>query len=386
MGLLENIQPNIDTTLLKNISSTPKTPAIEGFLNLCRGSYSIHEIIMLLYRKGIVVNFTELHATLKELAKHNIFKNSQQLLTQLEYKTNTKATLDNKAEIKTEEDLIKWLRKVRLFSSLSDDLLKNIVKAASLSKYSAGDFIIKKGTLGSEAFVLIDGRAGVYTSYAVDKTKPVATLGSMSVFGESAAAEGVARTADVIALEDTTVVKVNMASFVSQSETQDLKKNLRLRLMVSQVLKLHPLFKTLPTEVISLILNSCKIERMFAQKTVIQQGDLSQNFYFIMAGECLLIKDRVPEVTLKNGNYFGEMGILTKRARTASVITQSECVFLVIDSSTFMTLLANNMNLAMVMENIVAERTDIEEDTQVLNIDEDITETLSSTPDAIDLV
>lgn len=385
MGQLENIQPTVDITLLKSVGLKPKTPVLEAFLQLCNGSFAIHEIIATLYRKGLTVNFTELQAMLKEFAKHNIFKNSTLILSHIDFKALGKGGLDSKTEIKTEEDLIKWLRKVRLFSSLSDDLLKNIVKAASLSKYKAGEVIIKKGTFGKEAFVMVQGHAGVFTSS--NMTSPVATLGPMTVFGESAAAEGVARTADVVSLEDSLVVKVDMSTFVSGSKTQDLKQNLRLRLMVSQVLRQHPLLKTFPTEVVSLILNSCKIERMFGQKTVIQQGDESQNFYFIMSGECLLIKDHVPEVILKNGNYFGEMGILTKKARTASVITKTECVFLVIDSKNFMTLLANNIGLAVVMEGIVNQRAPAaDEETHTLNIDEEITDTLSNIPEAIDLV
>ena len=74
MGQLENIQPTVDTALLKSMGIKPKTPVLEAFLQLCNGSFAIHEIIATLYRKGLTVNFTELQAMLKEFAKHNIFK------------------------------------------------------------------------------------------------------------------------------------------------------------------------------------------------------------------------------------------------------------------------------------------------------------------------
>ncbi|MBY0314924.1 MAG: cyclic nucleotide-binding domain-containing protein [Bdellovibrionales bacterium] len=388
MGQLENLQLSLESNSSTSLSlAKAKSAALEGFLQLCNGSYSIHEIIMTLHRKGLPVNFTELVSTLRNLAKHNIFKNSAHILLLLDYKPGIRPGNDVKVEIKTEDDLIKWLRKVRLFSDLAEPLLKNMVKSSTLKKYKAGDLIIKKGTIGTDAFVLVNGHAGVFTGRPEDLSKPVATIGPMTVFGESAAVDGKPRTADVMSLEDSLVVRIEMSSFIKDDSIKDLKKNIRLRLMVSQVLKLHPLFKTLPAEIMSLMINSCRLERTPAQKTVIQQGDQSQNFYFIMSGECLLIKDRVPEVSLKSGHYFGEMGILTKKARTASVITKTECVLLSIDSENFMSLLANNLALAVVMEGIVQERMGItDEETDILNIDGEITQTLSTFPDAIDLV
>ncbi len=67
---------------------------------------------------------------------------------------------------------------------------------------------------------------------------------------------------------------------------------------------------------------------------VIQQGEISDNMYIIIQGEVEVSRNRegVEEIlaTLGAGECFGEMGIIEKTRRSATVKAKSECLLLAV--------------------------------------------------------
>jgi hypothetical protein len=70
-----------------------------------------------------------------------------------------------------------------------------------------------------------------------------------------------------------------------------------------------------------------------------------------------IVKDRLPEASLGVGSYFGEVGVLNKQVRTASVVTETDCTFLVLSERNFIGLLASNFVLALEIERGMNQRT-----------------------------
>jgi CRP-like cAMP-binding protein len=78
--------------------------------------------------------------------------------------------------------------------------------------YRKGQFIFRAGDLGSEMFVIHDGKAEVMRE-APEPTGSIATLEKGDFFGEMAVLEGLPRTASVRALTDLKLVRVDGATF-----------------------------------------------------------------------------------------------------------------------------------------------------------------------------
>lgn len=321
----------------------------------CRGTYSFKEIALLLYSKMTNFSFTLFYDTIKKFAHEDIFKNKDQVLAALQPQDDSKNVPITTA--RTKEELIMHLRKISLFASLPPDTLQSIANSAEQRVYKTSDPIIKKDTIGDEVYVLLSGEVGVYASfYLAVKGVPLAKLKPVSVFGESAAISGKKRTADVVATQDSLVLKFNLGKVVDKSEGKDLNKNLKVRLVFQQLVRMHPVFKSLPGDILQLLLNSCTVEKVAPHKTVVQQGEVGQNFYFILSGSVNVIKNRIPEVKLTVGTYFGEVGALQKQARTASIVTDTESVFLVLSEKNFIQLLASNLILALAIEKEIQSR------------------------------
>lgn len=73
---------------------------------------------------------------------------------------------------------------------------------------------------------------------------------------------------------------------------------------------------------------------------VIERGDDTSSLYFIVAGQVriFIAGDDGKEMTLNelgSGDYFGELALIGKTQRTASVITLSECEFRTLSKAQF---------------------------------------------------
>jgi CRP-like cAMP-binding protein len=83
--------------------------------------------------------------------------------------------------------------RVPLFKGLSKRRIRTLARASMVSVYRAGETIIKRGSAGSELFVILDGRVKVMRGGRI-----VGRLRCGDVFGEVSLLDGGPRTADVI--------------------------------------------------------------------------------------------------------------------------------------------------------------------------------------------
>ncbi len=92
------------------------------------------------------------------------------------------------------------LRKIELFQGLTrDDVLKIYAKGMTMF-VPKGQAIFHKGTVGSQMYVVLGGKIGVY-----DKNRCIAELKTGDMFGEMALVTKEPRSADVGALENSEV-------------------------------------------------------------------------------------------------------------------------------------------------------------------------------------
>ena len=93
-----------------------------------------------------------------------------------------------------------------LFGELSESQLETVTEAGSQRVFPAGQSIVHEGDTGARAFwIILQGSVEVRTGGTV-----LATLGKGEYFGEMALVSGkdAPRSADVVALEDTTVLQL----------------------------------------------------------------------------------------------------------------------------------------------------------------------------------
>ena len=106
------------------------------------------------------------------------------------------------------------LRKIPLFSRLSQRQLNTVAKYADVVERRKGAVLAKQGTQGMEAILIVDGRARVEGD-----GKAIAELGPGDVVGEMSVIDGKPRSATVIAATRMNLLVLHRRDFVSLLET-----------------------------------------------------------------------------------------------------------------------------------------------------------------------
>jgi CRP-like cAMP-binding protein len=109
---------------------------------------------------------------------------------------------------------IDLLKKIHLFSNLSNRQLIEIAKHAQSVSVKAGEVLAKQGSKGWEFFFIIEGKAQVQKD-----GKAIRKLTSGDFLGEIALIDQETRTATVIADTDMTLLVVDSRSFGHLLET-----------------------------------------------------------------------------------------------------------------------------------------------------------------------
>lgn len=108
-----------------------------------------------------------------------------------------------------------------------------------------------------------------------------------------------------------------------------------LRVTDVSILRDVPLFKDLDDSYLKDISEMFITARVPANRTIIEQGDEGYRFYIIIRGKVAVTvtdddENTLHVATLVDGDYFGEIALIANIPTTASVVTMTPCIFLIL--------------------------------------------------------
>ncbi len=129
----------------------------------------------------------------------------------------------------------------------------------------------------------------------------------------------------------------------------------------SAILTKIDIFSTLPHGDLQRLRNLLRTRTCACGETVIHQGDFGDSLYIISRGEVEVSVRNEEEAEsviarLKEGDFFGEMALLTGSPRSASVNVSKDALFLVLLKNDFDHLLQEHPHLAILFSKLLAER------------------------------
>ncbi len=116
-----------------------------------------------------------------------------------------------------------------------------------------------------------------------------------------------------------------------------------------------PLFAGLDAARIAEIARLLKREIVPAKYAVVRRGEPADAMFFIMAGEVEVDVHPTPR-RMGQGDYFGEIALLTDTVRTATVTAVTECQLLALDVADFRRLLDAHPDLKASISQVAAQR------------------------------
>jgi CRP/FNR family transcriptional regulator, cyclic AMP receptor protein len=122
-----------------------------------------------------------------------------------------------------------------------------------------------------------------------------------------------------------------------------------------------PLFASLSEEQREAVARRLQRRNYPRGATIIKAGDQTGSLHIILSGRAqVVISDkkgrRVILALLRSGDYFGEMGLLDDRPRSANVVAREASEILTLDKGDFASCLKENFELAMTVARGLAQR------------------------------
>ncbi|MBV8189030.1 MAG: cation:proton antiporter [Alphaproteobacteria bacterium] len=136
---------------------------------------------------------------------------------------------------------------------------------------------------------------------------------------------------------------------IGQRPSLDL--GLELATMIARV----PLFEALDRDALVELSRSLRAVVALPGEAIIRKGDAADSMYFIAAGE-VTVRTSFGPVVLKEGDFVGEMGLLSSQRRNADVVANGYCHLLVLSRRDFRTLLDRRPSVRTAIEAVAARR------------------------------
>jgi CRP-like cAMP-binding protein len=255
-------------------------------------------------------------------------------------------------------------KKVPLFDDLSQGAFVELVNKLDYHRHEAGQLIIREGDPGRSFYVIVEGRVRIYKTAGDGSEITLARLGEGAFFGEMALLSGAPRTANVAAEEDTELLEVTdvvlreLAGKYPQVVTS-LKNFYRQRLLAN-VMAISPLFRDFDPQERKGIAEKFRMKQALAGEVMIGEGTTSDGLYVVLHGavQVTAAKDNkhVELATLKDGDIFGEMSLLTRKPATATVTALSNAILLRLPRESFQELVLTHPQILELVSELTEKR------------------------------
>jgi CRP-like cAMP-binding protein len=115
------------------------------------------------------------------------------------------------------------------------------------------------------------------------------------------------------------------------------------------VLRRVPLFADLSERNLRKVAKLVMPVRFDAGAAIVREGSQGHTFFVILEGRATVVRRGVRPVKLRPGEYFGEMALLDRRPRSATVMAETELVALRIAAGPFAKLLRSEPSIAIAL-------------------------------------
>lgn len=144
-----------------------------------------------------------------------------------------------------------------------------------------------------------------------------------------------------------------LKSQISILNTDDVEGFLR------RVRESIPIFANINSLMLREMMVEATVHKCAAGDVVFEKNDYTNSFYVVLEGAVAVVLDQgdhEKRITIGLGNYFGEMGLISGRRRTATIKAESNCVLIEIPRRTMIKVRGNSPDVRQALDQEAAIR------------------------------
>ncbi|MEN0060101.1 MAG: cyclic nucleotide-binding domain-containing protein [Bdellovibrio sp.] len=348
------LQPSTEGGSL-TVSETRKSYRVNrlhySYLEVLKNPTSIEELVQFFLGQGWLVSFRELHSLLSFLASENILLNAS-------LKKYIQSADHSEGPGSAGSPVSLSVADLPFFRSLDRSLAEYLMQRSERLQLPAQTTVLRAGERSRDLYILLQGQAALYRPLPSPHQRQwISQLEAGALFGERGFLLGEPRSADVITKTPCELLRVRYLPEFDALIKTEKARSLQHRFWVLQALSSSPFFKDLPGESLDSLIFSGRLCQAPAHHPLFQEGQAGNTCYIVVQGNVLIQQKGKNINVLKQGSCFGEISLLMSGGvRTASAITQQECLFLEIHQKDFYRVLTQNILLAKEIETLAAQR------------------------------
>jgi len=241
-----------------------------------------------------------------------------------------------------------------MFRTLEESQLTDVIDAMFEQKVSAGEYLIHQGEDGDNFYIIETGKYSAIIN-TDEGPKTVMEYDNEGNFGELALLYNMPRAASVKAETDGSLWAMDRQTF----RKIVLKAAFQKRKMYESFLENVRLLESLEKYERESIADALVSKSYPAGEPIINQGDPANGMYFVESGTLVVLKridGEEKEVNeLHQGDVFGELGLVNKARREATVSARDDVKVAFLEADAFERLLGPCMEIMMRNKEIYQE-------------------------------
>jgi cAMP-dependent protein kinase regulator len=230
------------------------------------------------------------------------------------------------------QDVLELLHRVPFFGPLPLDVLEGVAARLDTERCLAGTEIVHQGDVdGRRWFLVKDGRLAVEVEGFL-----VGELCRGDQFGERALLRGAPRAATVRALTDVVLYSLEREDFLAaisgvELHAPDWSSSGPEQIDARTALAQAPLINSLGSGAVARLMQGSQMQEVDAGAPIVTVGDRDDSYHVLLSGRAQVYVDGAMVQELSPGDSFGEIAVLHRVPRRATVVACECSTLLTVD-------------------------------------------------------
>jgi len=254
-----------------------------------------------------------------------------------------------------------------LLSLLSAEELDGFIDSLTLKEFSAEQVIYEEGGEGEFLYLIGMGEVRLQTQLPDGKMRIFSHLQEGDFFGEHTFMSHLKHSNSAVAETDVDILMVDRATFnkwVSKyPQIMNTMEDFYNKRVLARVLAVTPLFKGVEDDICLELAKKFTVSRFLQGETIMRKGEQGDTFYLIRSGSVQVSVNRkdapdrqVGLDQMGEGEFFGEISLLTDLPRTATIIACQDVELMELTREDFSAISTRFPSVRKVVESYRKER------------------------------